>query len=365
MKKISRILSMVIVVGMIAAIPASTQILSGAGGESSDGANLPMLILVNRLELSGEQMQALQGLLTDLLDEKETIDALRAEFEDVMIRFNGTGEELDELLVTFREDQQASAAALHESVEASLDEIRDLLSINQGIALREALPRLLGGGILPGSDHGVNRLQNVSGMMGNRMPVGPMGRADMIEQIQQARRGGRSPMQGNTWMDSRSESFDQESHRFGDDSMASMMQGRFGSDNMRQMPGEWFGQGGDDSGIGTMLERLQDRFKQFGDQIPEELRERLESYFRHGQFNDRQDSEEACDHSDEHCDRAVENQGEHQDRSFGGVLGHLDNQAGTAMLGQGVMGRLGERGDLFELLEQLTEVLQLKLGAME
>lgn len=175
-KKISRILSMVLVMGMIAAIPASTQTLSEPGGESSDSSNLPMLILVNRLELSEEQMEELRDILTGLLEEKEGMDALRSEFEESMISFNGTGEELDELLSEFREDQATLADAMRESIETSLDEVRDLLSINQGIALREVLPRLLerGASLQPG--RGASRLQNTPEMMGNRMPSLPMGR---------------------------------------------------------------------------------------------------------------------------------------------------------------------------------------------
>ncbi|MCK4570536.1 hypothetical protein KAT84_01170 [Candidatus Bipolaricaulota bacterium] len=372
MKKLSRILSMVIVVGMIAVIPASTQILSGSRGESSDGVNLPILVLVNRLELSEEQMEALQDLLSDLLEERETVDAFRAEFEDVMIKFNGKGEELDELLSTFREEQGALAEALHESVKASLDEARDLLSINQGIVLREALPELLGGGAFLGSDRGIDRLHYTAGTMANRMSMQPMGRAAMIEQMQQAHHGGRagmqSPMQGNTRMDTRIESFDQESHRFGDDSMSSMMQERFGSDSMRQMPGERFGHDIDNVDTDMMME-------QHG------------NGFGHGQSDDHQVSEERCEPLDGHCGGAPKNHGEHGDRIFGSALTYLDHRAGNAILARGSHGQVqvGGRGrfggnsaltqrlqsihteqrDSFELLEQVVEVLQLKLGAME
>ncbi len=176
MKRVSRILSMVIVVGMIAAIPASTQILFGSGGEATDESNLPMLILVNRLEMSVEQMEGLLGILTDLLDEREQIDGLQSEFEDAMIEFNGTGEELDEMLATFREDQQALAEAMRESLATSLDDARDILSINQGIVLREALPALTGLGAVTGTDSRVGRLPHTAPMTEHRMPSAPMDR---------------------------------------------------------------------------------------------------------------------------------------------------------------------------------------------
>ena len=355
MKKISRILSMVIVVGLIAAIPASTQILSGSSGESSDGINLPMIILVNRLELSEEQMEALHDILIDLLQEKETVDVLRAEFEEVMIEFNGTGEELDELLAAFREGQRALAEAMRESIEASLDEVRDLLSINQGIVLREALPELLDGGTLLGPDRSVGRLQNTPEMMGNRVPSLPMGRSGMMGQMQQAARGGQrqSPMQGSMSIDRRSGSGDR-------DSMSRMMQERVGDDTMLEMFGQRFGQGNDDVDTDTMMEQMRDRFEQFGDQVPAELREQLE----------------------DRLGGAIENLRQRLGRNFGGNLGQMGGRAGNVMPGQGDMGQLGgnsfptqrlqsihgeqfgEHGNLAELLEQLSEVLELKLEAI-
>jgi len=288
MKKISRILSMVIVVGMIAAIPASTQILSGSGGESSDESNLSMLILVNRLELSEEQMEELRDILTGLLEEKDGMDALRAEFENSMIEFNGTGEELDELLAAFREDQGTLTEAMRESIESSLDEVRDLLSINQGIALREALPSMLG--------------RDTSRASGS-IPSLPMGRADMMEQMQQAPRGAQpriqSPMMSGARMSGRSGSFDEIPDRFADRSMASRMQERFDGDSMPEM--------------------LEERF---GEQVPEALRERMENRFDRDSFS---------------------------------------TQRPQAVHGE----QSGEQNNLFELLEQVAEVLELKLGAME
>ncbi len=281
MKKISRILSLVMVVGMIAAIPASTQILSGSGGESSDESNLSMLILVNRLELSEEQMEELRDILTGLLEEKDGMDALRAEFEESMISFSGTGEELDELLATFREDQGTLTEAMRESTESSLDEVRDLLSINQGIVLREALPSMLG--------------RDTSRASGS-IPSLPMGRADMMEQMQQAPRGAQpriqSPLMGSAGMSGRSGSFDEIPDRFAGRSMASRMQERFDDDSMPEMFEE-----------------------RFGEQIPEALRERMEDRF--------------------------------------------DGDSFSTQRPQAV------HGDLLGLLEQVVEVLELKLGAME
>lgn len=199
---------MVIVMGMIAVIPATSQPIFGSDSESADTGNLPMLILVNRLNLSDEQMQTLYDIISDLPGNREAIDVLRAEFEDVMIEFNGTDEQLDELLITFRQDQLALMEQIHASVAAALDDIRDLLSINQGMILRQALPRLLGAG--------------------NRR------------------------------------SFDQVCDRFGDGSMPGMTQQRFGGDAMSEMMEQRFGRRGHGRAVDdveSMIEQQRTRIK--------------------------------------------------------------------------------------------------------
>ncbi|MFC2079767.1 hypothetical protein ACFLSZ_07275, partial [Candidatus Bipolaricaulota bacterium] len=346
-KKLSRILTMVIMVGMIAAIPASTQILSGGGSETNEDANLPMLVLVNRLELSEEQMDALHDTITGLLEEKEEMEDLRAEFKDVMIEFSGTGEELDELLAAFQEDQQALAEVLRESIEASLDEVRDLLSINQGITLRETLPGLLGSGSAQRTGFSDGRLQHTPRMMENSMPSLPTGRGSMA---QQAQRGGQmqSPMQSGR-VGGRSGSF-------GNESMSGMMQERFGEDGMLLMHGEGFGQDLDDvDDTHAMREQLQSRLEQFGDQVPEELREQLEQRFGGtieivGQMGRRIGN------------TSPGQSGMGQLRGRGQIGGNsFAEQQGQFLEG----GQGGEHGNLFDLLEQVAGVLELKMEAME
>ena len=320
MKKISRILTMVIVVGMIAAIPASTQVLPGSRGEISDDSNLPILILINRLELSEEQMNSLHDILSNLLEVKAEPEALLAEFEDVMIEFSGTGEELDALMATFREDQQVLAEALRESIQASLDQARDLLSINQGNVLREALPSLLG--------------RDVSRTSGSIRSL-PMGRADMMEQMQQLPRGAlpqmQAPMMGSERMSGRGGSFDEIPDRFASDSMASRMQERFDGDSMPEMFEE-----------------------RFGDQVPEALREKMEDHFG-GHFDNN------ADHQDIRNESAMPMQGVMGLRG----RGQFGEDSFSTQRPQLVHDeQFGVHGDLFELLEQVIEVLELKLAAI-
>lgn len=350
-KKITRILSMVLVVGLIAAIPASTQILGGSStaiGES----DLPMLILINRLELSEEQMNALNDILSDLVDEKDEMSGLTAEFEEAMIEFNGTEEELDAMLVTFREEQQALAEALGESVEVSLDKVRDLLSINQGLVLQEELPQLLGGALM-GSNRSNGRMQGEAQMMGTRMPSSSMGRGGMMSQ--RSIRGGQMqmPMQAGARAGTCSGECEDEAISIRiQDQLGERMGGR-GREEAEGMMGQRFGQNLDEETVETMRGQVRERLEQMGDQMPEGVIERI----------------------GERLGGVIE--------KFGAQMGHgsMVGQSGnrTMMLGQerteqrgGVsltMQRMQStrsgHGNLFETLEQVADALELKLEAME
>lgn len=216
MKTMYRILSMVIVVGLIAAIPASTQILMGDQNETSENGNLPLLILVNRLELSKDQMDALDDILTGLIGEKESMEAATADLEQAMIEFNGTSEELDVMLAAFREDQTAAAEALRESVEGALDEVRDLLSINQGIVLQEVFPQLMGS-IQLGADQDTVRSMDRRGLADD------MGRGSRMSQ--------QSP-QGGQMTGPRGSGEEDCSGECEDDTLFTSPQGEFGDQRM-------------------------------------------------------------------------------------------------------------------------------------
>ena len=434
MKKISKVLSMVLVVGLIAAIPASTQIMGGSSIAAVGESDLPMLILVNRLELSEEQMNTLNGILSDLVDEKEARERLTAEFEEAMIKFNGTGEELDAMLAAFREDQQALAEALGESIESSLDEVRDLLSINQGIVLREQLPQLLGLDATQRVGVSNGQLRNAPDMMGNRMASSSMGRSGMMGQQQmspQMSRGGqmqpqaqgrfvesgrngvlpqnapdmmgnrmasssmgRSGMMGQQQISpqmSRGGQMQMEFHMDDctgacEDESSSRMQGGFGSDATTQnvfggrmgqastnedidtMIEQRLGQDVDDETMEAMREQMQGRFEQMGDRVPEELMERFGERVSGG----RESLDARLGQTSD--DIALGQMGERANVTAMSRQGGMDQMVSRGQLDvnsismqhmQITRGQLGDHGNLFEFLEQITDVLDLKLEAME
>ena len=307
MKKIPKILSMVIVVALIAAIPASTQIMTGIRDTTSDENNLPLLILVNRLELSEDQMDVLDDILRGLIAEKDAVEAAAADFELAMIDFNGTGEELDAMLATFREEQVASGEALRESIETSLDEVRDLLSINQGLILQEEFPQLMGG-ILLGADQGTP-----GRMRGTAPAAASMGRGSMIQQSPR----GQMPMsdQRGSAMDHRFGGFEDEATSRGFQEPVSGRMDVRTQDDMETMMAQRFGQNVDDE---TMAEQMRARLEQIGDTASARM-----------------------------------------DR------GDLRQTGGVSFLMQRGQSVRDEGRDLFGGLEQIADVLELKLEAME
>jgi len=355
MKTMSRILSMVIVVGLIAAIPASTQILTGERVATSEESNLPMLILINRLELSEDQMDALDDILTGLIGEKDSMEEMTADLEQAMIEFNGTGEELDAMLATFREEQIAAAESLRESIGGALDDVRDLLSINQGLVLQEVFPQLMGG-ILLGADQGTAHR-----MDSRMMPTAEMDRGSRMSQ--QSPRGRPQEIFGER-MDARTrvDVDTMMSQRFGqtrnDEAASEQMLGRLGQvavqapekmhdrmagrtrEDIETMMAQRFGQDVDDA---VMSEQMRDRLEQRGDRVPEGMIERF------GEAIGRFDAQ--MDH-----DFAPRDIAGRSDLRQSGASSFLMQRGGAVQT---------EDGDLFGLLEQIESVLELKLEAME
>ena len=143
-RKRLRIASVVIMLGLIAAIPASTQVLFGTRSDEAEATNLPLLVLVNRLELTPEQMEEIHGLLAGLLEEREALELRRAELEQDLIAFTGAAEELDEILEVFRAETEEQAQAARQHAADVIDQIKEILTLKQGELLAEVFPGLLG-----------------------------------------------------------------------------------------------------------------------------------------------------------------------------------------------------------------------------
>ena len=180
MKKMSRVLPLVALVALVAAIPASTQVVSG-GEAVEETANLPMLIAVNRMELTQDQMVQIHSILQGLLDGSETQGEALADLQDEMIAFQGTAEELDAILEAHRAQAMENAEAQHEAFTDAIDQIKGILTLKQGEALSGALGGLLGGTTgtaIEGRGHGGVTMRGRAMMPGAGATYRPLGEAD-------------------------------------------------------------------------------------------------------------------------------------------------------------------------------------------
>jgi hypothetical protein len=144
--KAVRIVLVVALLGALAAIPASTQGLLGQAQSSNDetGVDLPMVLLVNRLELSRQQMETLLSTINGLLDQTAVLDQKRDAFEQEMIAFSGTAEELDVRLAAFQTETKTARTALDDEVAAAISTLKDTLTMKQGEILTAAFPGIVG-----------------------------------------------------------------------------------------------------------------------------------------------------------------------------------------------------------------------------
>jgi hypothetical protein len=144
--KVWRVALVLAVLGALAAIPASTQVLQASSQTAGDraGGNLPLVVLVNRLELSRAQMETLRTTISGLLAQRDVLDQKRAAFEQQMIAFNGTAEELDARLATFNAEMKTARAAFQEQVSAAVNTLKETLTMKQGEILTNAFPGLMG-----------------------------------------------------------------------------------------------------------------------------------------------------------------------------------------------------------------------------
>jgi len=143
-KTVLRIGMALVLLGALAAIPASTQVVTPASQTTSKqtGTSLPMLLLVNRLELSRTQMETLRTTVQGLLDEQAVFESRRADFTNEMIAFHGTAEELDARISAYSETMAAARSSLRSKVVAAVDTLKETLTMKQGEVLMRAYPGL-------------------------------------------------------------------------------------------------------------------------------------------------------------------------------------------------------------------------------
>ncbi|MEN6369046.1 MAG: hypothetical protein ABFD77_05020 [Thermotogota bacterium] len=145
-------------------IPVLATTFSNSGTSPTPGAtsdvNLELVLLVNRMELTKDQMQALHDILVDLAGQREALETAfeekRVAFETEMLAFAGTSEELDARLEAYRTELRELVESRRDAITAAYKKLGDLLTYNQGMLLEQVLPRL--DGSLAGDVRGLARM---------------------------------------------------------------------------------------------------------------------------------------------------------------------------------------------------------------
>jgi len=116
----------------------------------SEPLNLGLLLLVNRLQLTDEQMTEIHGILSELVEARGSlrvsVEAAQAAFTEEMVAFDGTAEELDAAIAAHREEMAALAEGVATARPAALTALGGVLTYEQGRMIEAAAPGLLGSG---------------------------------------------------------------------------------------------------------------------------------------------------------------------------------------------------------------------------
>ena len=152
MKHVKRAAPFIALVVAAVVIPVLASTLSGSEAETAPSAtsdvNLDLVILVNRMELTKEQMQTLHDTLVSIVDQRDrlciALEDKRAALEAEMIAFRGTEEALDACLATYREEVAALLTSTRDAHTTAFEELGELLTYDQGVLLERVLPRLDG-----------------------------------------------------------------------------------------------------------------------------------------------------------------------------------------------------------------------------
>ncbi|MDD5263788.1 MAG: hypothetical protein PHU43_03030 [Candidatus Bipolaricaulis sp.] len=149
LKKAAPFIALAVVVVMI---PVLATTFSNNGTTTAPSAtsdvSLDLVLLVNRMELTKDEMQALHDVLVDLAGQREALETAleekRIAFETEMLAFSGTSDELDARLEAHRTEIRTLVESTRDAAVAAYEKVGDLLTYNQGMLLEQVLPRLDG-----------------------------------------------------------------------------------------------------------------------------------------------------------------------------------------------------------------------------
>jgi hypothetical protein len=153
MKRFALFLTFTLIAGLMTGIPLYAQ----GPGVDQGGERLSLVILIDQLELTPTQMKDIHDILAGLieLDLMDDMASAREKLYQDLLRFNGSREELGELLEDYKDELTEHWASIKERVEEALVQLKGIITIRQGEILEAAL--------LP-------RARQFRGMMHQRLP---------------------------------------------------------------------------------------------------------------------------------------------------------------------------------------------------
>lgn len=161
MNRIKLTLVAALIVGMFAVIPGSAQ-STGSMASANDTYSLPLLITINQMELSTDQMQQIHDILAGIITETDGMNADRNAFAAEMLTFTGSADDLNVKLTDFRTKMEDARAALQQGWQNAIDQIEGILTVRQGEILQNGLGPL-GSGFLNAPSSRFNSPANTDG----------------------------------------------------------------------------------------------------------------------------------------------------------------------------------------------------------
>lgn len=137
MKRFALFLTVTLITGLMTGIPLFAQ----GPGDDQGGERLRLVILIDQLELTPTQMSEVHDILAGLIEPDLTDDLASSReglYQD-LLRFNGSREELKELLEDYKDELTEHGASIKGRVEEAFGQLKDVITIRQGEILKAAL----------------------------------------------------------------------------------------------------------------------------------------------------------------------------------------------------------------------------------
>ncbi len=130
-----------LLLGLLVAMPLSAQATGPIWGDKLAGqaGDIDLIILIDRMNLSTDQMQALHDALARVVEQANGLKDITTSFRQDLIKFQGDENALNTLIQNYRTKIREAMNSVHEQAQKALDSLKDSLTIRQGELLREAL----------------------------------------------------------------------------------------------------------------------------------------------------------------------------------------------------------------------------------